>query len=88
MLAAMLLELPLQLVLLEPPLQLVLVEAPLQLAQFLLETQEKLYVTLMEEEEVVELTSMMLKLVPRQAVQPANGNVQVEVLAAELWEKA
>ena len=55
MLAAMLLELPLQLVLLEPPLQLVLVEAPLQLAQFLLEEQEKLYVTLMEEEEVVEL---------------------------------
>ena len=51
----MLLELPLQLVLLEPPLQLVLVEAPLQLAQFLLEEQEKLWVTLMVEEEVVEL---------------------------------
>ena len=40
--AAMLLELPLQLVHLEPPLQLVLVEPPLQLVQVLLEEQEKL----------------------------------------------
>ena len=67
---------------LEPPLQLVLVETPLQPAQFLLETQEKMYVTWQEEKGVVELPLMMLKLVPRQAVQPANGNVQVEVLAA------
>ena len=51
----MLLVLPLQLVLLEPPLQLVLVEAPLQLAQFSLKGQGKLWVTLMVEEEVVEL---------------------------------
>ena len=49
------LQYPLQLMPLEPPLQLVLVEAPLQLAQFLLEEQEKLWVTLMVEEEVVEL---------------------------------
>ena len=55
MLAAMLLELPLQLVLLEPPLQLMLAEAPLQLAQFSLKEQGKLWVTLMVEEEVVGL---------------------------------
>ena len=41
--------------LLKPPLQLVHLEPPLQLVQFLLEEQEKLWVTLMVEEEVVEL---------------------------------
>ena len=51
----MLVELPLHLVPLEPPLQLMLVEAPLQLAQFSLKGQGKLWVTLMVEEEVVEL---------------------------------